>query len=68
LPRTGLQVGFTKAYIVRPGGGTESSGIVPIIAIDTPLVEGPEDPVLECAAAYARLHAYEDLECPNVRK
>jgi hypothetical protein len=53
LPRTGLQVGFPKAYIVRPSGGTEARGVVPDIAIETPLIEGPDDPVLARAVELA---------------
>ncbi|HYJ52822.1 MAG TPA: S41 family peptidase [Allosphingosinicella sp.] len=54
LPRTSLQVGYPKAYIVRPGGGIAPRGVVPDIAIETPVVEGPEDPVLQRAIALAR--------------
>jgi hypothetical protein len=46
LPRTGLVVGFPKAFIVRPGGSLVPRGVVPDIAIETPVVEGVEDPVL----------------------
>jgi hypothetical protein len=46
LPRTGLVVGFPKAYIVRPNGRTEARGVVPDIAIATPVFEGRDDSVL----------------------
>ena len=54
LPATALQVGFPKAYIVRPNGSAEARGVVPDVPIETPLVEGPDDPVLARAAALAR--------------
>ena len=53
LPATGLVVGFPKAHIIRPNGDTAARGVVPDIAIETPVVEGPEDPVLERALAIA---------------
>ena len=46
LPNTGLVVGFPKAFIVRPSGDLAPRGVVPDIAIETPVVEGVEDPVL----------------------
>jgi C-terminal processing protease CtpA/Prc len=46
LPRTGLVVGFPKACIVRPRGDLVPRGVVPDIAIETPVVEGVDDPVL----------------------
>jgi hypothetical protein len=46
LPRTGLVVGFPKAFIVRPSGDLSPRGVVPDISIETPVVEGVEDPVL----------------------
>jgi C-terminal processing protease CtpA/Prc len=46
LPRTGLVVGFPKAFIVRPSGELAPRGVVPDIAIETPVVEGVDDPVL----------------------
>lgn len=53
LPRTGLVVGFPKAEIVRPNGDLGPRGVVPDIAIETPLREGPDDPVLRRALALA---------------
>jgi hypothetical protein len=47
LPRTGLVVGYPKAFIVRPDGDRAARGVAPDIAIETPIVEGPNDPVLE---------------------
>lgn len=47
LSRTGISVGYPKAHIVRPSGDTQSRGVVPDIKIDTPLLEGAEDPVLQ---------------------
>jgi len=46
LSRTGIQVGFPKAQIIRPSGDTSARGVIPDIAIATPLVEGRDDPVL----------------------
>lgn len=53
LAKSGLTVGFPKAQIVRPNGDLAPRGVVPDIAIATPLVEGPEDPVLEKARLIA---------------
>lgn len=53
LPRTGITVGFPKAHIVRPNGDLTPRGVVPDIAIETPLWEGPDDPVLTRATALA---------------
>jgi len=53
LSRSGIVVGFPKAHIVRPSGDEASRGVVPDIAIETPLLEGPEDPVLLRAVAIA---------------
>lgn len=46
LPETGLVVGYPKAYLVRPNGDGRLLGVTPDQTIETPLVEGPEDPVL----------------------
>lgn len=54
LPRTGLVVGFPKAEIVRPNGNRSPRGVVPDLAIETPLREGPDDPVLRRALALVR--------------
>jgi hypothetical protein len=53
LPRTGQVVGFPKAQIVRPSGDMRARGVVPDLAIATPLREGPDDPVLVRALALA---------------
>jgi C-terminal processing protease CtpA/Prc len=53
LPRTGLTVGFPKAHIVRPNGDLAARGVVPDLRIETPLWEGPEDPVLRHAVGIA---------------
>jgi C-terminal processing protease CtpA/Prc len=57
LPRTGLAVGYPKAFIVRPNGSTAARGVVPDIAISTPIVETPEDPVLRRAEDIVRRRA-----------
>ena len=46
LPRTGLVVGFPKAFIVRPSGDLAPRGVVPDVAIEAPVVEDVSDPVL----------------------
>jgi hypothetical protein len=46
LPRTGVVVGFPKAFIVRPSGDLTPRGVVPDVALETPVVEGADDPVL----------------------
>lgn len=51
LKRTGIPVGFPKAYIIRPSGSLEPRGVVPDVPIETPIVEGTDDPVLKRAAA-----------------
>jgi C-terminal processing protease CtpA/Prc len=54
LPRTGVVVGFPKARIVRPNGDRRPRGVVPDVAIETPLWEGPDDPVLRRALVLIR--------------
>ena len=51
LPRTGIEVGYPKARILRPNGDARPRGVVPDIAIDTPIVAGSEDVVLQRALA-----------------
>jgi C-terminal processing protease CtpA/Prc len=53
LPRMGIEVGFPKAHIIRPSGDTSARGVIPDIAIATPLVERTDDPVLLRAIAIA---------------
>jgi C-terminal processing protease CtpA/Prc len=50
LSRTGVKVGFPKARIVRPSGALEARGVIPDIAIPTPVVPTQEDVVLQQAA------------------
>jgi len=54
LPRTGLVVGYPKAFIVRPDGDRIARGVAPDIAIETPIVEAVSDPVLERAQAVVK--------------
>jgi hypothetical protein len=54
LPRTGIAVGFPKAQIVRPNGDATTRGVVPDIAIATPVIQGADDPVLQRAIAIVR--------------
>lgn len=51
LDNTGIVVGFPKAKIVRASGDERRRGVVPDIAIETPLIETAEDPVLKQAIA-----------------
>jgi C-terminal processing protease CtpA/Prc len=52
LPVTGIMVGYPKAHIVRPNGELKPRGVVPDVAIASPIVEGDRDVVLEKAIAY----------------
>ena len=49
LPRTGIEVSFPKARILRPSGDPQARGVVPDVAIPTPLVPSERDTVLEQA-------------------
>jgi C-terminal processing protease CtpA/Prc len=49
LSRTGIMVGFPKALILRPSGNLDPRGVIPDIAIESPLVPGKGDPMLEKA-------------------
>ncbi|MBB6250197.1 S41 family peptidase [Nitrospirillum iridis] len=53
LPATGIVVGFPKAHIVRPNGDTRPKGVTPDIVIPAPLIETPDDAMLQRAAAIA---------------
>jgi hypothetical protein len=53
LRHSGLEVGFPKAYIVRPSGDLAPRGVVPDVVIATPVVESIDDPVLQQALALA---------------
>jgi hypothetical protein len=53
LARSGLVVGLPKAYIVRPSGDLAPRGVVPDLAIETPIVEPVDDPVLQRALSIA---------------
>jgi C-terminal processing protease CtpA/Prc len=39
LPRTGIDVGFPKAHIIRVNGDTRPRGVIPDIAIETPVAQ-----------------------------
>ena len=49
LPGTGIKVGFPKARIVRPSGDPAPRGVLPDIAIATPVIEGRGHQVLRRA-------------------
>lgn len=53
LPRTRIAVGYPKAKLVRPSGNPAGRGVVPDLPIVTPVIEGPEDPVLGQAVRLA---------------
>ncbi|MHB8911081.1 MAG: S41 family peptidase [Lysobacter sp.] len=46
LPLTGIEVGFPKARILRPSGDPQPRGVIPDIAIATPLTATTGDVVL----------------------
>ncbi|MEL7024266.1 MAG: S41 family peptidase [Pseudomonadota bacterium] len=47
LPRTGIAVGFPKAHIIRPSGDRKTDGVTPDWPINSPIVEGANDIVLD---------------------
>lgn len=49
LPRTGIEVSFPKARILRPNGDPQARGVIPDIPIPTPLAASQDDVVLEQA-------------------
>lgn len=59
LSRTGIIVNFPKAHIIRPGGNANARGVVPDIAIRSPLVAA-EDEMLKEALASIRTDAAGD--------
>ncbi len=54
LPRTGVEVGFPKALIVRPSGDTTARGVVPDVAIAAPVGRVDSDVVLARAIEIVR--------------
>lgn len=52
LPHTGLEVSFPKARILRPSGDAAARGVVPDVAIATPLAGSEQDLVLREALAF----------------
>ena len=54
LPLTGIEVSFPKARILRPSGDPQARGVVPDIAIATPLTAEANDTVLEQALTVVR--------------
>jgi len=49
LLKTGIEVGFPKAHIVRPSGDMTPDGVTPDTIVERPLVPGKTDSVLEMA-------------------
>ncbi len=47
LANSRMSVGFPKARIIRPSGDTRVDGVTPDIKIETPIVSGARDEVLE---------------------
>jgi C-terminal processing protease CtpA/Prc len=56
LAGTGLEVGFPKARIRRPGGDAAARGVIPDVAIATPLAATQDDRVLQHALAAMATH------------
>jgi C-terminal processing protease CtpA/Prc len=54
LPKTGIEVCYPKAHIVRPSGDSRVRGVTPDIAIRIPAIETPADEVLQQAVVIAR--------------
>ena len=54
LPRTGIVVGYPKARILRPNGDARPRGVIPDVAIATPIGARGSDVVLERALAIVR--------------
>lgn len=52
LPKTGIAVGYPKAFIVRPNGDLRSRGVVPDVPIRFPIALGAADEVLDRALAF----------------
>jgi C-terminal processing protease CtpA/Prc len=46
LQNSKLVVGYPTAHRVRPAGENAPRFVLPDLLIDTPIIEGPEDPVL----------------------
>ena len=53
LPITGISVGYPKAHIIRVNGDPVSRGVVPDVAIRTPIAPRDRDVVLDQALAIA---------------
>lgn len=49
LPRTGIEVGFPKAHLIRPSGDEKADGVTPDISISSPIGLMVEDVVLKSA-------------------
>jgi len=54
LSRTGIVVGYPKARILRPNGDPSARGVVPDVAIATPIAPSAKDTVLESALEWVR--------------
>lgn len=54
LSRTGITVGFPKALIIRPSGNLDPRGVIPDVAIESPLLPSSDDPMLKKALEIVR--------------
>lgn len=54
LSRTGIAVGFPKAFILRPSGNIDARGVVPDIVLPAPLLPSADDPMLAKALEIVR--------------
>lgn len=54
LSRTGITVGFPKGLILRPSGKLDPRGVIPDIAIESPLLPSADDPMLKKALEIVR--------------
>lgn len=65
LPNSGLEVSFPKARILRPNGSVAARGVIPDIAIATPLVKDKQDTVLRQALSIITTSKLEEPRAPN---
>jgi hypothetical protein len=65
LPRTGIDVGYPKARILRPNGDARARGVVPDVEIATPIAPSADDVVLERALERVRRARRQEAEGPE---
>ena len=54
LPRTNIEIGFPKAYLIRPSGDEKTDGVTPDISIPSPIGATAEDVALNAAVRAIR--------------